>query len=60
MVPQYTNIFHTLRLKVGIKDSEQHIILKYPSGMHRYIKTNMVFLNISSLGVSYRYAVKIE
>jgi hypothetical protein len=28
--------------------------------MHRYIQTKMDFLDISSLGVSYRYVVKIE
>ena len=29
-VPEFTNIFHTLRTKLGIKDSEQHLVLKYP------------------------------
>jgi hypothetical protein len=28
--------------------------------LHRYIQTEMEFLDISSLGVAYRYAVKIE
>jgi hypothetical protein len=28
--------------------------------LHRYIQTEMDFLDISSLGVSYRYAIKIE
>jgi hypothetical protein len=28
--------------------------------MHRYIQTEMEFLDISSLGTTYRYAVKIE
>jgi hypothetical protein len=59
-VSKYTNIFHTLRSKMGIKDSERHLVLKYHSGPHRYIQTKMDFLDISSLGVSYRYAVKIE
>jgi hypothetical protein len=60
MVPEYTNIFHTLCSKMGIKDSERHLVLKYRSVLHRYIQKNMDFLDISSLGVFYRYAVKIE
>ena len=59
-VLEYTNKFHTLRTKLGIKDSEQYLILKYRSGLHRYIQTEMDFLDISSLGSAYRYAVKIE
>jgi hypothetical protein len=59
-VPEYTNIFHTLCSNLGIKDSECHLVLKYCSGIHRYIQTEMDFLDISSLGVVYRYAVKIE
>jgi hypothetical protein len=38
----------------------QHLVLKYYGDLHRYIQTEMDFLNISSLGVAYRYAVKIE
>jgi hypothetical protein len=38
-VSEYTNIFHTLRSKLGIKDSERHLVLKYRSGLHRYIQT---------------------
>ena len=34
--------------------------MKYHSGLHRYIRTEMDFLDISSLGSAYRYAVKIE
>jgi hypothetical protein len=60
VVSEYTNIFHTLHSKLGIKDFERHLVLKYRSGIHRYIQTEMDFLDISSLGVSYRYAVKIE
>jgi hypothetical protein len=60
MVSEYTNIFHTLRSKLGIKDSKRHLVLKYCSGLQRYIQTKMDFLDISSLGVAYRYAVKIE
>jgi hypothetical protein len=28
-VPEFTNIFHTLRTKLGIKDSERDMVLKY-------------------------------
>ena len=59
-VPEYTNIFHTLHSKLGIRDSERHLVLKYRSGLHRYIQSEMDFLDISSLGETYRYAVKIE
>jgi hypothetical protein len=57
---ELTNNFHTLRTKMGIKDYEKHLVLKYCGALHRYIQTEMNFLNISSLGVSYRYVVKIE
>jgi hypothetical protein len=59
-VIEYTNIFHTFRSKLGIKDSEWHLILKYRNGLHRYIQTEMDLLDISSLGVAYRYEFKIE
>ena len=59
-VPEYTNIFHTLCSKMGIKDSERHLVFKYRSVLHRYIQTKMDFLDISSLGFVYRYEVKIE
>jgi hypothetical protein len=59
-VPDFTNIFHTLCTKLGIKYSERHLVLKYHGTLHRYIQTEMEFLDISSLGVAYRYAVKIE
>jgi hypothetical protein len=59
-VPKFTNTFHTLHTKLGIKDSEQHLVLKYRGALHRYIQTEMDFLDISSLDVAYRYAVKIE
>jgi hypothetical protein len=36
-VLEFTHIFHTLRTKIGIKDFDQHFVLKYHSGMHRYI-----------------------
>jgi hypothetical protein len=57
-VPEFTNVFHTLRTKMGIKYSERHMVLKYHGGMHRYIQTKMEFLDISSLGAAYRYVSK--
>ena len=59
-VSEYTNKFYTLRTNMGIKDSQRNLILKYRSGLHRYIRTEMDFLDISSLGTASRYAVKIE
>jgi hypothetical protein len=59
-MPEFTNTFHTLHTKMGIKYSERHMVLKYHRALHRYIQTEMNFLNISSLGASYRYDVKIE
>ena len=59
-VPEFTNIFHTLRTKLGIKDTEQHLVLKYHGCLHRYIQDEMEFQDISSLGTTYRYAVKIQ
>jgi hypothetical protein len=57
-VPEFTNIFDTLCTKLGIKYSKRNIMLKYRGGLHRYIQFEMEFLDISSLGVAYRYAVK--
>ena len=59
-VSEYTNKFHTLRTKLSIKDSERHLILKYHDGLNGYIRIELYFLDISSLGSAYRYAVKIE
>jgi hypothetical protein len=59
-VLEFTNTFHTLHTKLGIKDSEQHLVLKYRGALHRYIQTEVDYLDISSLGVVYRYVVKIE
>eukprot|EP00253_Pinus_taeda_P029875 PITA_29875 len=59
-VPEFTKIFHTLRTQLDIKDSERHLVLKYHGCLHRYIQEEMEFLNISSLGTTYRYTVKIE
>jgi hypothetical protein len=36
-VPKFTNVFHTLCINLGIKDSERHLVLKYRDGLHRYI-----------------------
>jgi hypothetical protein len=59
-VHEITNLFHTLCTNLGIKDSEKHLVLKYRSCLHRYIREEMEILDISSLGVAYRYAAKIE
>jgi hypothetical protein len=60
VVPKFTNIFHTLGTKMGMKDYERHLVLKYRDGLHRYIQDKIDFLDISSLGAAYRYVVKIE
>jgi hypothetical protein len=57
---EYTNIFHTLHSKLGIKDFERNLVLNYRGGLHGYTQTEMDFLDISSMGVSYQYAIKIE
>ena len=49
-----------MRTKLGIKDSEKHLVLKYRSCLHIYIQEEMEFLDISSLGTAYLYAAKIE
>jgi hypothetical protein len=59
-VHEITNLFHTLCTKLGIKNSEKHLVLKYHSFLHRYIQEEMEFLDISSLSVAYQYATKIE
>jgi hypothetical protein len=59
-VSDFINTFHTLRTKLGIKDSEEHLVLNYCGALHMYIQNEIHFLNISSLGVHYRYDVKIE
>jgi hypothetical protein len=46
--------------KLGIKDFKQHIVMKYRGDLHRYIQNEMDFLNISLLGVAYRYVFKTE
>ena len=59
-VHELMNLFHTLWKNLGIKDLEKHLVLKYRSCLHRYIQEEMEFLDISSLGATYRYAAKIE
>jgi hypothetical protein len=34
-IPEFTNVFHTLHMKLGIKYSERHLVLKYGGGLHR-------------------------
>ena len=46
--------------KVGYKIFREHLVLKYQSCLDRYIQEEMEFLDISSLGVAYRYAAKIK
>jgi hypothetical protein len=38
-MPEFTNTFHTLRTKLGIKYSEGHLIMKKYGALHRYIQT---------------------
>jgi hypothetical protein len=56
----FTDIFHALHTKLGIKDSKRNLVLKYHDCLHRYIQTEMEFLDITSLGTNYRYTVNIE
>jgi hypothetical protein len=59
VVLEFINTIHTLHTKLGIKDFERHLVLKYRGALHIYIQTEMDFLDISSLGAAYRY-VKIK
>jgi hypothetical protein len=59
-VSKFKNTFHNLCTKLGIKDFERHLVLKYRGDLHRYIQNEMYFLNMSSLGATYRYDVKIK
>ena len=58
--PKFTNTLNTLCTKMGIKDSKWHLVLKYSGALHRYIQTEIDFMDISSLDDAYRYVVKIE
>ena len=57
---ELTNFFHTLCTKLGIKDSERHLVLKYRDCLHKHIKEEMELLDITSLGTTYHYAAKIK
>ena len=57
---ELTNLVHTLRTKLGIKDLERHLVLKYRGYLHKHIQEEMEFLDITSLGTTYRYATKIK
>jgi hypothetical protein len=59
-VLEFTNTFHTLCTKKGIKDFKGTLVLKYRGALRRYIQIEMDFMDISSLDVAYRYVVKIE
>jgi hypothetical protein len=59
-VSEFTNNFHNLHTKMGIKEYEWHIVLKYCGDLNKYIQTEKEFLDISSLGAIYQYVVKIE
>ena len=60
MMSEETNNFHNLHTKLVIEDFEWNLVLKYHSGLHQYIQIKMEFLEISSLGATYRYVVKIQ
>lgn len=36
-VLEFTNIFHTLNIKIGIKDIEKTFMVQHPSCFHKYI-----------------------
>jgi hypothetical protein len=59
-VTDFKNTFHTLGTKLGIKYTKKNLVLEYRGALHRYIQNEMDFLNISSLGSTYPYVVKIE
>jgi hypothetical protein len=42
-VPEFTNTFHTLHTKLGIKDTQRHLVLKYHGALHRYIQLKWIF-----------------
>eukprot|EP00253_Pinus_taeda_P025886 PITA_25886 len=45
-VPEFTNIFHTLRTKLGIKNSELHLVLKYRGYLHRSLNKRSETLDL--------------
>lgn len=60
VVLYFTNLFHTLATKLGIKDSKWHMLLKYHVFLHIYIKKEVDFMDISFLVTTYHNVVKIE
>jgi hypothetical protein len=44
---EFTNTFHTFPTKIGIKYSEKNMVLKYCGVLHRYIQTEIDFLETS-------------
>ena len=42
-VSEFTNFFHTLSSKLGIKDTEQHLVLKYRGCLHKYIQEEIIY-----------------
>jgi hypothetical protein len=60
VVLEFKSTFHTLCTKMFIKYFERHLVLNYRGDLHRYIQTEMEFLDISLLGDAYQYAVKIK
>ena len=50
-VPSFTNIYHTLHMKLHIKASKWHLVLKFSGCIHKYIQYEMEFLDISSLAL---------
>jgi hypothetical protein len=59
-VLEFTNTFHTLCTKLGIRYFERNMVLKYHGDLHRYIQKKWIFLDISSLGDAYQHDVKIK
>ena len=59
-VLQNSNSFHTLCIKLGIRDLELHLVLNNHSDLNWQIQINMQFMYISSLGYGYQYSIKIE
>ena len=57
---QVDDLFHTLHTNSSIKYLERHLVLKYHNFFHRYIQEEMEFLDITSLGTTYRYTTKIK
>jgi hypothetical protein len=45
---------------MGIKDSDRHLVLKYRGALHRYIHTEMDFMDISSLGALIDMLLKLR